>query len=113
VPLLQRYIDEFRVAQERAKEAQREADQAEERRIAAYNASRSGREQAVAKAKADDDAAKEARYRAIVEEQEAARRLREEEERLRYGIAHCELMASSSLSVCVSRPSPPHLAAVH
>lgn len=58
---MQRYIDEFRIAQERAKAAAREAELAEQRRIEAYNASRAGRAEAVAKAKAEDDAAKETR----------------------------------------------------
>jgi hypothetical protein len=59
---VQRYIDEFRIAQERAKAAAREAELAEQRRIEAYNASRAGRAEAVAKAKAEDDAAKETRW---------------------------------------------------
>jgi hypothetical protein len=60
-PVHQRYIDEFRVAQERARTAARDAELAEQRRIEAYNASRAGRAEAVAKAKAEDEAAKEAR----------------------------------------------------
>ena len=57
----QRYIREFQVAQERAKAAQRDAELAEQRRIDSYNASRAGRAEAAAKAKAEDDAIKEAR----------------------------------------------------
>ncbi len=85
----QKYIDDFKVTQDRAKAAQREAELEEQRRIAAYNASRSGRAEIAAKAKAEDDAIKEARYRAIVEEQEATRRRIEEEERYRSAVYPC------------------------
>ncbi len=37
---------------------------------------------------AEDDAAKEARYRAIVAEQEAAKRLQDEEDHYRWGAPH-------------------------
>lgn len=79
-----RFIKEFQETQDRYRQAQREAELEEERRIQAYNASRAGRAERVAAAKAEEDAAKEAIYRDIVRQQEEKRAREREEERLRW-----------------------------